>query len=62
MTELEAIKAHHAVRKYTDKPIEAAKIAQLRAVIEKLNTGSGLHIQLVLDEPKAFAELNNFAY
>lgn len=55
MTELEAIKARHAVRKYTDKPIEAAKIAQLRAVIEKLNTESGLHIQLVLDEPKAFS-------
>ena len=55
MTEIEAIKARHAVRKYTDKPIETAKIAQLRAVIEKLNTESGLHIQLVLDEPKAFS-------
>ena len=37
MTELEAIKARHSVRKYTDKPIEAAKIAQLRAVNTKPN-------------------------
>ena len=37
MTELEAIKARHAVRKYTDRPIEAAKIAQLRAVNTKPN-------------------------
>ena len=37
MTELEAIKARHSVRKYTDNPIEAAKIAQLRAVNTKPN-------------------------
>lgn len=55
MTELEAIKARHSVRKYTDKPIETTKVATLRAEVEKLNAESGLNIQLVLDEPKCFS-------
>lgn len=55
MTELEAIKARHSVRKYTDKSIETEKIATLRVEIEKLNTESGLNIQLVLEEPKCFS-------
>ena len=52
---IEAIKARHSVRKYTDQPIESAKVATFRAELEKLNTKSGLNIQLVLDEPKAFS-------
>ena len=52
---IDAIKARHAVRKYTGRPIEAEKIASLRAATEKLNAESGLHLQLVLDEPKAFS-------
>ena len=55
MTLQEAIKARHSVRKYTDKPIESAKVATLRADIERVNAESGLNIQLVLDEPKAFS-------
>ena len=55
MTELEAIKARHSVRKYTSTPIEAQKAAVLRAEIEKANAESGLNIQLVLDEPKSFS-------
>ena len=55
MTLQEAIKARHSVRKYTDKPIETAKVATLRANIEKANAESGLNIQLILDEPKAFS-------
>ena len=55
MTLQEAIKARHSVRKYTDKPIESAKVATLRADIERANAESGLNIQLVLDEPKAFS-------
>lgn len=55
MTELEAIKARHSVRKYSDKPIDISAVATLRAEIEKINAENGLHIQLVLDEPKAFA-------
>ena len=55
MTIQEAIKARHSVRKYTDKPIETTKVATLRADIERANAESGLNIQLVLDEPKAFS-------
>ena len=55
MTELEAIKARHSVRKYTDRPIEVAKIATLKAEVERVNATAGLNIQLVLDEPKAFS-------
>ena len=51
---LEAIKARHSVRRYLDKPIEAAKVAALRAAIERINQENGLNIKLVLDEPKAF--------
>ena len=52
---IDAIKARHAVRKYTDRPIEAEKIASLRAATETLNAENGLHLQLILDEPKAFS-------
>lgn len=55
MTLQEAIKARHSVRKYTDKPIETAKAATLKSTIERINTDNGLNIQLVLEEPKAFA-------
>ncbi len=51
----EAIQKRHSVRNYTDRPIETATAAIIRAEIEKINSGTGLHIQLVLDEPKAFS-------
>ena len=52
---IDAIKARHSVRKYMDKPIEVTKVAELRASVERINADTGLNIQLVLDEPKAFA-------
>ena len=52
---IEAIKARHSVRKYLDRPIEKAKAAQLRAEIDRVNEESGLNVQLVLNEPKAFS-------
>ena len=55
MTLQEAIKERHSVRQYTDKPIEAEKIGQLQTLIDECNRESGLHIQLVTNEPKAFA-------
>lgn len=55
MTELEAIKARHSVRKYLDKPIERAKLDTLRAAVDEVNAASGLNVQLVHNEPKAFA-------
>lgn len=55
MNLLEAIQSRHSVRNYTDQPIEASKLATLRKAIEEANAESGLHIQLVVNEPKAFA-------
>ena len=52
---IEAIKSRHSVRNYTDQPLEASKLATLRKAVEEVNTESGLHIQLVVNEPKAFA-------
>jgi len=55
MTLSEAIKARHSVRKYSDQPIETEKVALLRTELDKLNAESGLNMQLVLEEPKAFS-------
>ena len=54
MTLLEAIAARHSVRQYQERPIEADIINRLYKEIYLCNQEGGLHIQLVLDEPKAF--------
>lgn len=54
MTLQEAIVARHSVRQYLEKPIEAAIVKPLDEEIALCNREGGLHIQLVLDEPKAF--------
>lgn len=51
---MEAIRARHAVRAYTDQPIEGRALEALRAEINACNRESGLHIQLVADEEDAF--------
>jgi len=51
---LEAIRRRHSVRKYTDRPLSAEVSAQLQEAIAQYNALSGLNIQLVLEEPKAF--------
>ena len=55
MTLQEAIVARHSVRQYLDKPIEAGKIQQLQDLISECNREGGLHIQLITNEPNAFA-------
>ena len=55
MTLEEAIRTRHSVRQYLEKPIEAEKIQQLQDLIDECNREGGLHIQLVTNEPKAFA-------
>ncbi len=55
MTILEAIAARHSVRKYSDLALEPEKIAALRGCIDHCNAEGNLHIQLVTEEPKAFA-------
>lgn len=54
MTIHEAIQQRHSVRRYADRPIEAEKVAALRALMEQCNRESGLNMQLVTDEPTAF--------
>ena len=54
MTLQEAIVARHSVRQYQEKPIEAGIIKRLNDEIALCNQEGGLHIQLVLNEPKAF--------
>ena len=55
MTLQEAIVARHSVRQYLEKPIESEKVAQLQALIDECNAQGQLHLQLVTNEPKAFA-------
>lgn len=52
---IEAIKERHSVRSYTDKKIEGNIEKELKSFIEECNKESGLHMQLVLNEPKAFS-------
>lgn len=51
---MEIMKQRHSVRQYLDKPINAAVLSALKAETEAVNMESGLHIQLVTNEPKAF--------
>lgn len=44
----------HSVRQYQNKPLEKDAILTLQEEIEACNKKSGLHIQLVMNEPKAF--------
>ena len=50
----QAMDQRHSVRQYLDKPIEGETLAALEKVIADCNEESGLHIQLVRNEPKAF--------
>ena len=54
MTILEAIQARHSVRSYTDRKIPEELVSRLTAEISDCNRESGLSIQLVTDEPRAF--------
>ena len=51
---MEAMRERHAVRSYTDQPIEPKAKKALQRKIEEVNREGNLHIQLVCDEPKAF--------
>ena len=54
MNLLKAIEQRHSVRAYTDRPIEGETLSRLQKLVDNANKASGLHIQLVLNEPKAF--------
>lgn len=50
----EAMEKRHSVRQYKNKPLEADVVSTLQEEIQNCNMESGLHIQLVTNEPKAF--------
>lgn len=62
---LEAMEKRHSVRSYEDRKIEGEVKKNLQKLIEVCNAESGLHMQLVTDEPKAFdgfmAHYGNFS-
>lgn len=55
MNLMEAIRARHSVRSYTDRRIEGETLAALQQTIDACNREGGLSIQLCTDEPNAFA-------
>ena len=65
MTIQEAIRARHSVRQYIDKPLPEDVAAALKAKIDEVNATAGLHVQLILNEPKSFqcamAKYGNFS-
>lgn len=54
MDPLELMKSRHSVRSYNDRPIDEVTIRILRSLIDECNKVSGLHIQLCLNDGKAF--------
>ena len=48
------MKARHSVRQYRGDRIEEEKRAALNEIIDRCNDESGLHIQILYDEPKCF--------
>lgn len=55
MTLSEAMTARHAVREYEEKELEENAAEELEKCIRECNEESGLHIQLIRNEPKAFS-------
>ena len=54
MTLQEAIMARHSVRAYQEKPLSAEVTDKLQDKIAQLNRDGRLHMQLIMNEPKAF--------
>ncbi len=51
---LEAIQTRHSVRRYQAVPIRGEVKEQLETLIDETNAESGLHFQLVLEDPQCF--------
>lgn len=52
---LQAMRARHSVRAFTQQPILSETVQALREELERSNAESGLHMQLITDEPEAFS-------
>lgn len=55
----EAVRTRHSVRKYKDTPIPDGLVDELNTLIRSCNEESGLHLQLILDDPECFNTLLN---
>ena len=55
MNPMDAMQARHSVRQYQNRLLEAGVISAMQAEIAACNRESGLHIQLVTNEPDAFS-------
>ena len=51
----QAMKDRHSVRSYISRPIDDDKVTALQNEIQKINAESGLHFQLMINEPRAFS-------
>ena len=54
MDHFELMRARHSVRQFLDEPLTEGAVKAIRAEIDACNRESGLHIQLITDEPEAF--------
>ena len=54
MTIQEAIVARHSVRAYKEQPLSEDVVKELEEKIAELNREGNLHMQLIMNEPKAF--------
>jgi hypothetical protein len=55
MNPFELMKERHSVRQYQEKQIEPEKRKQLQELVNECNRQSGMHIQILFDEPKCFS-------
>ena len=54
MEMMQIMQERHSVRQFTDQPLEAGAVEALQKETDAVNRESGLHIQLVTNEPEAF--------
>lgn len=54
MTEIEALRERHSVRKYQDRPLAESDVLAIRNELGKINSEGDLNMQLVVNERKAF--------
>ena len=57
MESMELMKQRHSVRQYTDQAIEPEKRQALDRLAADINRNTGLHIQIVYNEPRCFDSL-----
>lgn len=54
MDMMDVIRSRHSVRRFKDEPLESGAVSLLKSEIDACNEESGLHIQLITEEPEAF--------